>query len=136
MNKSIITLRACWTSTIDMTSYTILDHFFNPPSNMTQLYQGASVRLVRANFAIQWGLLVGAIGTVLDIVFANGQKQYNEDVPLYILTEFEQYHGPTCCRDRPKVRKQYICSDLAMHTSRNTIISCSPHSLNSTVAIY
>ena len=56
------------------------------------------------NFEPDWGLFNNAIGTVKEIVYAEGKSPINGDHPLYVVVSFPQYCGPIWDPENPKVR--------------------------------
>jgi len=57
---------------------------------------GVCVKL-RANFATHNGLVNGAMGTIVDIVYASGCK-FSIDIPLAVMVDFDNYHS-VCFRE-------------------------------------
>ena len=64
---------------------------------------GAKVMLTGWNACPEWGLFHGAIGTVHDIVFDDGDSPNHYKLPLYVLCNFQQYCGPPFIPSQPKV---------------------------------
>ena len=63
--------------------------------------RGAMVALKARNILPEWGLFNGGIGTIMDIVFHEGEGPNSNDLPAYILVEFPQYTGPAMIEEHP-----------------------------------
>ena len=63
----------------------------------------SKVAIENKNFCPQWGLHNGAVGTVKEIVFAEGTSPNAGDLPQYIVVEFLNYIGPVWDEQNPKV---------------------------------
>ena len=55
---------------------------------------GCRVELTGKNYNPNWGLFNGSIGTVLDIVFLEGESPNHGNLPAYVLVDFPLYRGP------------------------------------------
>ena len=62
--------------------------------------QGAKVMLIKNLIPAKYGLVNGSIGTVIDIIFREGQG--TPSLPLAIITEFKDYKGPPIFKNHPK----------------------------------
>lgn len=60
----------------------------------TVLCRGAKVCIRGRNFCPSWGLYNGAIGTVIEIVYLDGQNPNDGHLPLYVLVNFPSYVVP------------------------------------------
>ena len=77
-------------------------HFDDERTPMAVLLAlGARVQITGVNYEPTWGLYHGAIGGVVDIVFAEGESPNTKDLPLYVLVDFPQYRGPELVPDKP-----------------------------------
>ena len=72
-----------------------------PPA--TNLCRGARVSITGCNIMPSWGLYNGSIGTVLDIVYEEGQSPRTGTMPLYVLVDFPNYRGPPFDSKNPTV---------------------------------
>ena len=81
----------------------------------TLLCRGAKVCISGCNFAPQWGLFNGAMGTVQDIFFDKDKDPNNGDHPLYIAVEFPQYKGPAWTESNHKVVPIPMISTICEH---------------------
>jgi hypothetical protein len=52
------------------------------------------LRFVKANIEPKWGLYNGAIGTVVDIVYHQGENPNNGHLPKVVVVDFKHYRGP------------------------------------------
>jgi hypothetical protein len=70
----------------------------------TCICRGARVMIKGRNKHPKSGLYNGSIGTVIDIVFREGENPNEGDLPLYVLVEFDCYTGENkFSANRPKV---------------------------------
>jgi hypothetical protein len=69
---------------------------------------GALVSICGRNFWPKWGLHNGALGTVMEIVFAKGQSPNNGELPLYVVVNFKTYCGPIWDPENPTVSKNLL----------------------------
>ena len=63
-----------------------------PP--FTTFSRGARVAISGCNIMPTWGLFNGSIGTVLDVVFREGESPNTGNHPIYVLVDFSLYSGP------------------------------------------
>ena len=90
-------------SLISKTGKPILNHFkLDQIKLTTNIFVGARVSLYGMNLIPEWGLFNGAMGTVEEIVYADGHNPNDNDQPIYVAVRFENYTGPTWDRDNPK----------------------------------
>ena len=64
---------------------------------------GTKVALENRNFCPQWGLHNGAVGTIEEIVFKEGESPNMGHRPQYVVVNFPQYQGPAWDTDNPNV---------------------------------
>lgn len=62
-----------------------------PPTVL--LTKGCKVQLTGSNIYPLWGLYHGSMGTLLEIIFSEGESPNSGDLPLYAMCDFPQYHG-------------------------------------------
>jgi hypothetical protein len=62
------------------------------------------------NFKPRWGLYNGAIGTVEQICYSEGESPNEGHLPKYIVVNFPQYKGPVWDKKNPKVTIGGHCS--------------------------
>jgi hypothetical protein len=60
----------------------------------TMLCREAMVEIVKANIEPKWGLYNGTIGTVVDIVYHQGENPKNGHLPKVVVVDFKHYRGP------------------------------------------
>jgi ABC-type dipeptide/oligopeptide/nickel transport system ATPase component len=85
----------------------VKSHFHDssvPPSR--RLCSDARVCIDGRNFKPRWGLYNGAIGTVSEIHFKDGQNPNHGHMPEFVVVEFPQYTGPTWDNNNPQVRTE------------------------------
>ena len=85
----------------------------------TYVARGLQIRLtvnLYSEFGQQWGLVNGAVGTVVEVLYTTPEAAAaGAEIPL-VIAEFETYCGPAFCAARPKlvllppVEKQGDCS--------------------------
>ena len=91
------------TSSVSTTGRPIINHFKKDRVKLTtNIFVGARVSLYGINIIPEWGLFNGAIGTVEEIVFADGDNPNDNDQPLYVAVKFEGYTGPAWDDQNPK----------------------------------
>jgi hypothetical protein len=49
------------------------------------------VELSKTNIVPNWGLYNGALGTVIDIIFREGENPNNRDLQLVVVFDFKHY---------------------------------------------
>jgi hypothetical protein len=64
---------------------------------------GCRVCITGRNFEPRWGLHNGAIGGVVEIVFAKGKSPLHGDLPDYVVIDLKTYCGPVWDQDNPTV---------------------------------
>jgi hypothetical protein len=74
----------------------------SPPR--TCICSGSRVSIIGRNFYPAWGLHVGAIGIVVEIVFRENESPNSGDLPAYVVVDFPAYRGPAWDTKNPKVR--------------------------------
>jgi hypothetical protein len=57
----------------------------------TMLCCEAMVEIVKANIEPKWGLYNGAIGTVVDIVYHQGENPNSGHLPKVVVVDFKHY---------------------------------------------
>jgi hypothetical protein len=67
----------------------------------TMLCREAMVEIVKANIEPKWGLYNGAIGTVVDIVYHQGENPNNGHLPKVVVVDFKHYRGPIWDKNNP-----------------------------------
>jgi hypothetical protein len=60
----------------------------------TMLCREAMVEIVKANIEPKWGLYNGKIGTVVDIVYHQGENPNSGHLPKVVVVDFKHYRGP------------------------------------------
>ena len=102
-NNPIAMIKARGESCISKTGKAILSHFNSEHIKLTtNIFVGERVSLCGANLIPEWGLFNGAIGTVEEIVFADGHNPNDNDQPIYVAVRFENYTGPVWDEHNPK----------------------------------
>jgi hypothetical protein len=76
-------------------------HFDSQSPTSAMLCVGAKVAIDGRNFIPLWGLHNSACGTVVEIIFGEGNSPNNGDLPLYIVVDFPLYCGPPWDLDNP-----------------------------------
>jgi hypothetical protein len=94
----------------------------SPPR--TCICTGSRVSIIGRNFYPVWGLHVGAIGTVIEIVFRENESPNNGDLPAYVVVNFPAYRGPPWDKKNPKVST--ICSIQEFNTVARTFSTLFP----------
>jgi hypothetical protein len=69
--------------------------------NRTMLCREAMVDIVKANIEPKWGLYNGTIGTVVDIVYHQGENPNNGNLPKVVVVDFKHYRGPIWDKNNP-----------------------------------
>jgi hypothetical protein len=59
------------------------------------------VELSKANIEPKWGLYNGALGTVVDIIFQEGENPNDGDLSLVVVVDFKHYRGPIWDKQHP-----------------------------------
>ena len=102
-DNPIAMIKARGSSRVSSTGKAILKHFSQDKIKMTaNIFVGEKVSLNGVNLIPEWGLFNGAIGTVEEIVFADGHNPNDNDQPLYVAVRFENYTGPVWDQNNPK----------------------------------
>jgi hypothetical protein len=83
----------------------------------------ALVSICGRNFWPRWGLHNGALGTVVEIIFAKGDSPNNGNLPLYVVVDFKTYCGPAWDKDHPTVSyyRYYYCMGMPCNTDYSHI---------------
>ena len=63
-------------------------------SSILYICIGSKVAITGNNICPEWALYNGAQGTVIEIVYNDGESPNNNDLPAYVLVEFSIYFGP------------------------------------------
>ena len=61
----------------------------------------AMVEITKVNIEPKWGLFNGAIGTVVDIIFKQGENPNEGHLPTVVVVELKHYRGPIWDTDNP-----------------------------------
>jgi hypothetical protein len=59
------------------------------------------VEIAKVNIETKWGLFNGAIITVVDIIFQEGENQNEGDQPRAAVVDLKHYRGPVWDEDNP-----------------------------------
>lgn len=78
------------------------------------LARGARVALDR-NLWDHMGLYNGAMGTVIDIRFDTDKSPLRNDLPAYVIVDFDDYNGPSWDADNPSFLPIPPCSIMCQH---------------------
>ena len=96
-------IRAKGESAVSKNGKAILSHYSTDQTPVsTNLFVNAKVAINGPNFYPEWGLFNGAIGTVEEIVYQDGDNPNDKDLPLYVAVKFENYEGPIWDPQNPK----------------------------------
>lgn len=88
-------------------------HFKDHPAPLiTNICRGARVQITGRNLEPDWGLYNGAIGTVMEIVFAQDKNPIDGEQPEFVIVEFVQYCGPPWISENPKVTEDNVNIDF------------------------
>lgn len=80
----------------------VYDHFKgNAVVRQSIIAENAKVAIKGRNFFPNWGLYNGAMGTVKEIVFKDGESPLTDDLPLYVVVDFPLYKGPQWLTNNP-----------------------------------
>ena len=102
-DNPIAIIKANGESSVSSTGKAILNHYNRDQIKTTAtIFVGEKVSLNGKNLLPEWGLFNGAIGTVEEIVFADGDNPNDNDQPIYIAVRFENYTGPVWDAKNPK----------------------------------
>ena len=63
--------------------------------------RGAKVQITGKNFEPDWGLFNGAVGKVMEIVYANGTSPLDGTFPNYVIVDIPSYVGPPWIKEHP-----------------------------------
>jgi hypothetical protein len=67
----------------------------------TMLCRDAMVEITKVNIEPKWGLFNGAIGTVVDIIFKQGENLNEGHLPTMVVMDLKHYRGPVWDEDNP-----------------------------------
>jgi len=88
-------------------------HFDSDTPNSSLICKNAKVAIECRNLVPIWGLHNGACGTVVDIIFNEGENPNHGDHPKYVCVHFPLCCGPVWDIDNPKARSSkshYDCT--------------------------
>lgn len=88
----------------------IARHFDDKTPSSCFLCRGCKVAINGRNFNPRWGLHNGAMGTIIDIIFAKDKNPNNGDLPRYVVVDFPLYKGPSWDTRNPTVSKSHFIS--------------------------
>jgi hypothetical protein len=76
---------------------------FNKTFDMrkTMLCRDSIVEITKVNLEPKWGLLNGAIGTVVDIIFRQGENPNEGHLPTVVFVDLKHYRRPIWDKDNP-----------------------------------
>jgi hypothetical protein len=67
----------------------------------TMLCWDAMVEITKVNIEPKWGLFNGAIGTVVGIIFRQGENPNEGNLPTVVVVDLKHYRGPIWDKDNP-----------------------------------
>jgi hypothetical protein len=88
------------TATTAKSKSTHLDKTFN--MRKTMLCRDAMVEITKANIEPKWRFFNGTIGTVVDIIFRQGENPNERHLPTVVVVDLKHYRGPIWDKDNPK----------------------------------
>jgi hypothetical protein len=102
-NNPVARVRPHYTDDDDIPKQRQPRHFDNQVDPATYICRNARVEIKGRNILPQLGLYNGAMGTVLDIVYNEGENPNEGDLPRYVLVRLPSYKGPAFLPNDPKV---------------------------------
>lgn len=79
-----------------------LQHAVTLPRS-TILARKSKVAITGRNIRPEWGLYNNAVGTIVDILFSNGESPNDNNLPSFILVDFPGYTGPPFIETYPTI---------------------------------
>jgi hypothetical protein len=67
----------------------------------TMLCRDTMVEITKVNIEPTWGLFNGAIGTLVDIIFRQGEYPNEGHLPTVVVVDLKHYRGPIWDKDNP-----------------------------------
>jgi hypothetical protein len=102
-NSPVAKLRPTYLGTGGNQSKGRRSHFDTQVLPLTMVCIGAKVELRGRNILPQKGLFNGSMGTIVDIVYNEGQSPNAGHLPRYVLVRFPSYNGKPFISSDPKV---------------------------------